>query len=142
MVVSGVGAVAAGYATYKGMCDREPCPGGFLGAAAVEMVGTPLLAYGTGQMMGGRGSLMTTYLVGLLGFTATAPLVDKNPALALTISFGVLPILSALGYEASSGARSREMRKALGVAHLSPVVLPILHGSGVVGGTLGLAGTL
>ena len=142
MFVSGVGGAAAGYATYKAMCDREPCVGGFLGAAAVETVGTPLLAYGIGQMMGGRGSLMTTYFVGLLGFTATGPLVDKNPALALTISFGLLPILSPLGYEVSSGTRSQAMRKALGVARVSPVVVPILHGSGVVGGALGLAGTL
>jgi hypothetical protein len=138
ILVAGAGGSAAGYGTFVGICGDKPCLGGALAAMGVELVATPLLAYGTGRLMGGKGTFLATLTIGLLGFTATTPLSIENPNLALVISFAVMPILAPIGFELSSSVRSREMRAQLGIGKLTPMVVPVFRGSDVTGAVIGL----
>ncbi len=141
VVVSGLGGALAGYATYKGVCGSGPCVGGALAGGGVELVAVPVLTMGTGALMGGRGGFVATALVGLLGFTATAPLSAKSPGAALGVSMALMPLLAPLGYELSSNVRASDMDKALQTAHLTPVLQPLRIDQRLVGAAVGLAGS-
>lgn len=141
LVVSGVGGGLASYGTYTAICGDEPCFGGWAASSGVMLVATPVLTMGTGAMLGGRGNFGTTMLVGLLGFTATAPFVSMSPTAAMGLSLALMPILCPLGYELSSNNRSKEMKAELHVSNLMPGFQPLRLNNQMVGGVATLAGT-
>jgi hypothetical protein len=140
LVVSGVGGGLASYGTYTAICGDEPCFGGWAAGNGVMLVATPVLTMGTGAMLGGRGNFGTTMLVGLLGFTATAPFVSMNPTAAMGISLALMPILCPLGYELSSNNRATEMKTALHVSNLMPGLAPLKLNNQLIGGVATLSG--
>jgi hypothetical protein len=140
LVVSGVGGGLASYGTYTAICGDEPCFGGWAAGNGVMLVATPVLTMGTGAMLGGRGNFGTTMLVGLLGFTATAPFVSMSPTAAMGISLALMPILCPLGYELSSNNRATEMKTALHVSNLMPGFTPLRLNNRTIGAVATLQG--
>jgi hypothetical protein len=136
ILVSGVGGGAAAYGTYVAICQDDPCFGGAMAGMGVNILATPLLAWGTGELMGGDGSLLLTFGAGLLGFTATAPISSDNPMLALQIALAVMPILAPIGYEITSHVRAGKRERARELTRLSPTLVPLRAKDGAIDGAL------
>ncbi len=107
------GALAAGL-TFSGLCHGDGCLGAGLAAFGADFAVAPLAVWGTGEAMGGAGSLGYTYLgatTALAAFSVPGS-PDETPAdtasrigLELTISSLLMPACSALLYEVSSNQR-------------------------------------
>lgn len=116
--------------------------GGDIGGAAAGIVTsfavTPLVEYGVGRAMGGRGSLSWTYVGGLIGFSGSAPAAQADPVLVIAIAEVLCPITSGLAFELTShgAARRWQAEHGLGVA-----VTPLASRDGSrLGGALVTAG--
>lgn len=120
---SAVGGSAAAYGTYKGICGDEPCLGGALAGLGANLVVTPLLSYGIGRLMGGRGTFGSVLLGATLGFGVGAPFM-ANGNTGLIVGLALMPIMGPLAFEFSSSGRAREMQLQLGNLQLSPYVAP------------------
>lgn len=120
---SAVGGSAAAYGTYKGICGDDPCVGGALAGLGANLVVTPLLSYGIGRLMGGRGTFGSVLLGAAIGFGAGAPFMANSNA-GLIVGLALMPIMGPLAFEFSSGAKAREMQMQLGSLRLSPYVAP------------------
>lgn len=120
---SAVGGSAAAYGTYKGICGDDPCVGGALAGLGANLVVTPLLSYGIGRLMGGRGTFGSVLLGAAIGFGAGAPFMANSNA-GLIVGLALMPIMGPLAFEFSSGAKAREMQMHLGSLRLSPYIAP------------------
>jgi hypothetical protein len=129
-----------GYGTYTAACGNSPCLGGALGGLGLEIVVTPLVAWGTGELMGGDGSLATTYLLGLTAFAGGgAGASSDDPILVLAIGMILEPFTASLGYEISSAVRASSILGPNG--WIKPTVAPLVGaGDSIRGATLNLAG--
>jgi len=105
-----VGGVASAL-VFGASCDGHDCLGASLLSFGADFAVTPLAVYGIGTLMGGRGSLLYSYLgagPALTPFSMTGP-ADETPdqtlsrlKLEVTLSTIFLPICSAVLYEATS----------------------------------------
>lgn len=125
LVVEIVAGAAAGALVGYGVAAATDEP---IAGLVANVAVTPVAVWGTGEAMGGDGSLLYTYMGGLAGFSGSS----SDSALA----FGVVvaPIGAAVVYEASSHftAKSREYLVGIGVA-------PVFRAARMEGFVLGLA---
>lgn len=131
------GGSAAAYGTYRGICGKDVCLGGALAGLGANMVATPLVVYGLGRAMGGRGKLSTTFYGAMLGFGAGAPLMSQGN-LGLAVGVIMMPIMAPLFFEMNSQAQSEEMKGHLASHTVVPFAAPVAYGKG---STLGFVGT-
>jgi hypothetical protein len=132
---------AAGYGTYRGICGKEVCVGGFVAGAVVNLTATSAGVYGAGRLFGGRGTFKAAFWGTLIPFTATAALSSQYPMLAFGLGMALAPVTAAITYEISSNAEAQRLRHA--ATHSSaivPFVAPISsRRSALAGGLVGLA---
>jgi hypothetical protein len=144
MLVSSVGGTAAGYGAFAGICGSRACLAGALTGLGANFVATPLLAAGTGALLGGRGSVGASFGgtgIALAVGTAFTLGVDAD-ANGLAVGMAMMPVTASLAYELTSDKRARDMRRQLGIAAVEPKVTPIISRGQVVGFWLGVEGTL
>ena len=144
VLVSGIGGSLAAYGTFEAMCGsgQSGCLlGGSFAALGANIVGTPLLVYGMGAAMGGRGSLGSAFMGALIPLGVAGSLTTVDPIVALAIGVALMPFISPLTYELSSNARSREMKAQLGTTAFQPTLVPVMHEQRIVGGTMGVQGS-
>jgi hypothetical protein len=144
MLVSSVGGTSAAYGALAGICGSRACLAGALTGLGANFVATPLLAAGTGALLGGRGSVGAAFggagialAVGTtftLGFDA-----DAN---GLAVGIAMMPVTASLAYELTSDRRAGDMRRQLGITALEPKVTPLISRGQIVGLCLGVEGTL
>jgi hypothetical protein len=104
---------AAAYGSYVAVCGSgESCLGGAFAGAGVDVVATPLVIWGLGGAMGGRGDLPSTFVGSMLSFLVASPLVSKDADLALGVSLALMPVSGSLIYELRSDQASRGLRIA------------------------------
>lgn len=142
IVGSALGGSAAAYGTYKGICGDEPCVGGALAGLGANLVVTPLLSYGIGRLMGGRGTFGSVLLGATLGFGIGAPFMTHGNT-GLIIGLALMPIMGPLAFEFSSSGKSRAMKLQLGSLQLSPYLAASTrstHGALRLPTTYGFAG--
>lgn len=133
----------SGYLTYSGICGDNVCLGGALAGMGVNMVVTPLTVYGIGSLMGGEGSLGTTFLGSLLPFSVTAAISSQAPGLALGIGFALMPVTGSLFYELSSNSKASAPPPATSLGRVLNVgVIPMPSSGRAPGVGLGLGGVL
>lgn len=108
--------------------------GGAFAGIATGFVVTPLVEWGVGRAMGGQGSLTSSYLGGLIGFSGAAPATQGGEILVLAIAQVLCPITSGLFFEFSSNARARTWQMQHG---LTLTVAPL--GRGGDGAAVGAA---
>jgi hypothetical protein len=131
---------AAGLLTSFLLCNDSSCPGDGWVAFGADFAVTPLVVWGVGTAMGGRGSLAYSYLG---ASPAVTPLSmpgspDESPADTLSrirteaaVSALLLPVCSAVLYEATSHFASVRWR----TEHAPMLtVRPLLHHDGLAGG--------
>ena len=122
-LASGLGGALLAYGTFKAACGNASCLGGAIGGMAVNIAISPLVAWGVGNAMGGKGSLGMTYVVGLAPFMAAAgPGID--PLTLLGVEMALEPLCAAIGYEVSSQMAASKLLGPGGSIH--PSVTPIL----------------
>jgi hypothetical protein len=119
-------------------CDGHDCLGASLLSFGADFAVTPLAVYGIGNLMGGRGSLLYSYLgagPALTPFSMTGP-ADETPdqtlsrlKLEVTLSTIFLPICSAVLYEATSHFSYVRWQRE----HGASIALTPVHGSGAMG---------
>jgi hypothetical protein len=127
-LVSGAVGSGVAYGTYSATCGNTPCLGGALGALGLDIAVTPLVAWGAGELMGGDGSLGTTYLLGLAAFAGGgAGATSDDAVLALAIGMILEPFTASLGYEISSHMKAVSVLGPNG--WIRPRITPLL-GSG------------
>jgi hypothetical protein len=131
VLTSAAGGALVSYGTFTAVCGGKPCFEGAMAGAGVDMVATPFITMGVGSLMGGRGDFWWTATAGLAGLTATASIQD--PMAALGVSLALMPILAPLGYEFTSNTEAKRMEKQLGVARLTPVLVPLRRGQEITG---------
>lgn len=97
-----------------------------------EIAVTPLVVYGIGRGMGGGGSLGSTYYGALIGLAApgTSAAATDNWNVTMAIGLTLMPVTSALFYELSSNARTR---------NASIAIVPTVDPQGRTGVYAGLA---
>jgi hypothetical protein len=142
IVTSAVGGVAIGYGTLKGICGKEVCLGGALAALGAEVVATPVITYGAGRLMGGRGTFTSTITGAALALTVGGALTPQDPTTGLAIGMTLMPILAPISFEASSHANAKgDVPKATGL-RVTPFAAPLRGASGMQGVLLGVTGRL
>jgi hypothetical protein len=133
---------AAGLLTSLTLCNGSSCPGDGFVAFGVDLAVTPLVIWGIGGAMGGRGSLMYSYVgasvavtpLSMPGSPDEAPIDTINRInTEVAISAVLLPICSAVLYEASSHFTSVRWRNE----HAPQIALRPLNGRDGLNGGLG-----
>jgi hypothetical protein len=137
---SAVGGSFAGYGTARAICGHELCLGGGLAGLGVNLVVTPVLAYGIGRLGRGRGTLAATIYGAGVGLGIGTGASGLSPAASLTVGLICMPIFASLFYEMSSGMASTEMKQRLGVTSVAPYAAPVALAGGTSGGVFGFGG--
>ncbi|HWU90315.1 MAG TPA: hypothetical protein VN253_23785 [Kofleriaceae bacterium] len=97
-----------------------------------EIALTPVIVWGTGKAMGGRGTLGSAYLGGLAAFAGPSA-TPQEAAISLAVGMALMPVTSAVIYEVSSHVRSKRFEAVASGVSIAPVAGP--HGvSGVSAG--------
>jgi hypothetical protein len=146
ILVGGLVGSLAAYGTFSAMCGDEACLSGAITGFLVNFAVTPIAVWGTGNMMGGQGSLKGAYLGASIAVTPLSMpgQPDETPGetisrinLEMAISVIVLPITSAILYEFTSGMKATRWKQQ----HATPVVgvQPIYGRAGLEGVMAGAA---
>jgi hypothetical protein len=133
---------ATGLLTTYLLCNGSSCAGDGWGAFAADFAVTPLAVWGVGTAMGGRGTLLSSYLgasPALTPFTMPGQ-PNETPADTLSriqteavVSSLLLPVCSALLYEVSSQVVSTRWR----TEHAPAMTVQPVYSSGHVTGGAG-----
>jgi hypothetical protein len=113
---------AAGYGVYRA-AGGDSLGAAFAGLGA-NVVVTPLAVYGIGRAMDGEGTVGSAYYGALTGLSAPGTYAAQGDQYMVCLAIGVaiMPITSALFYEASSNLRSRTAATVVGGLSVAPVV--------------------
>ena len=130
------GGSAAAYGTYRAICGNNPCLGGAFAGLGANMVATPLVVYGLGRAMGGRGKLSTTFYGAMMGFGAGAPFIAQGN-LGLAVGVIMMPIMAPIFFELNSQMLSVEMKGRLASHTVTPFAAPVAYGKGSTFGFVG-----
>lgn len=122
MVLGGVVGSLAGAAVYEA-AGGDSSVESVLTALGAQMVVTPAVVWSTGRVMGGQGTLRSSYLGGLAAFAGPAA-TPEQVEVSFTIGMIIMPITSALFYEISSHISSQRLRRITPAVSLSPRVVP------------------
>jgi hypothetical protein len=99
-----------------------------------EIAVTPLVVWGTGKAMGGRGTLGSAYLGATAAFAGPSA-TPEQAVVSLAVGMVLMPLTSALVYEVSSHVRSKRFEA---IAN-SVAIAPIVDSYGVSGVRAGLS---
>ncbi len=108
--------------------------GAVMAGLGAEIAVTPLVVWGTGRAMGGRGTLGWTYVGGLAAFAGPS-MTTEQAVISFAVGMVMMPVTSALLFEVSSHGRSKRFEAvARGVA-----ITPVVDQRGVSGVRAGLS---
>jgi hypothetical protein len=142
IITSFVGGGLVGYGTMAGICGGDICFGGALAGLGAEVVTMPLITYGVGSLMGGRGSLGSAYLGGLTGFGAGCAATAQDSTLGLALGVLLMPIVAPIFYEMNSSANATSALYAGPVMTVRPFAGPLLYRQASPGALIGVTGAM
>ena len=122
-----------GVAVYEGA--GEGVAGVFAGSM-VSIAVAPLVEYGVGRLLGGRGSLKMTYIGGFLAFGISTPTAPGGEVLVFVVGEALLPIMSGLFFELNSNTQAQQFQRAHAV---TVGLMPRVDRGAVDGAMLGAA---
>lgn len=118
MLAGAVAGSLVGVATYKAV-GGDGVGAVFAGLGA-QIAVTPLVAWGTGRAMGGRGTLGFTYVGGLVAFAGPSATTEQA-AVSFAVGMILMPVFSAFAFELSSNMRSKRFETVAGGLSISPI---------------------